>query len=136
MRPRLRRRQPVPDLQHVGVVVAPEGGRVQLERVLVEDGEDAREARVDVVAHPPRVAGRVAPGLDVGLAPVAEAVEDGAVLGEQRVAHEGVAVGGVGGAVVVAGGAEVGFAGAGAVVGVGGRVVVGDAAGRMLGGGL
>ena len=55
----------------------------------------------DVAPGPPAVACCIAPALDVGVAPCAEGVLQGAVLAEEGVTHGVVALGGVGGAVVV-----------------------------------
>ena len=81
MAPAFRQGQvPVPDLEHVGIVVAPETHAVEQERVLVEDLGDARPPGCDVAGDTPGVAGGIAPDFDVGLAPFAETVEDGTIL--------------------------------------------------------
>lgn len=61
--------------------MAPEIDRVELEGVLVQDLGDSGPGRVDVARHAPGIGRGVAPGVDGCVAPFAEAVEDGAVLG-------------------------------------------------------
>ena len=65
------------------------------------------------------MAGVVSPLFDVGVAPGAERVLDGAVLALEGVAHGEVAFGGVGGAPVVVGGSAVAEAFGGVLVLVG-----------------
>jgi len=102
MAPRFREREiAVADLEHVDVIVAPEVHTVEQEGVHVQHLCDAPPVGRDVDRHAPRVARRVAPRGDVCPAPFADAVEDGAVLGLQGVAHAAVAEGGVGGGPVV-----------------------------------
>lgn len=119
--PRFREREvPVADVQHVEIVVTPEIGVVAQEGAFVQDFGDAGPPRCDVACYAPRGAGAGAPGLNSGVAPVAEGVEDRAVLGKEGVAHYAVANCGERGAPVVTGrrratGLSAGGAGAGPV---------------------
>lgn len=77
----------VANLQHVGIIMAPESNRVELERVQVQDVSDRAPFGRDIAAHAPADAGSVAPRKDIGRAPDAQAEDDFMCLLGQSVSH-------------------------------------------------
>lgn len=75
---------------------------IEIERVFIQDLEDAGKTGCDVAGRAPALCHGGAPGLDAGLAPFAEGVENGTAGRGEGFAHYAVALEGFGGRVVVA----------------------------------